>query len=142
VTIARDGWPVIGTAAGVLGLVGAVGTLAGHPAALVPLALAVGFGLWFFRDPERVAPEGERLVLSPADGRVVAVAADRALDAPATRVSIFMSPLDVHVNRNPVSGTVVDVLHTAGSSARRSPTRRRSTTSATRWSSRAAGVGT
>jgi phosphatidylserine decarboxylase len=114
VAIARDGWPVIGTAAGVLGLVGAVGTLAGHPAALVPLALAVVFGLWFFRDPERMPPENERFVVSPADGRVVAVTPDRALDAPATRVSIFMSPLDVHVNRNPVSGTVVHVRHTAG----------------------------
>ena len=113
-TIARDGWPVIGTAAGVLGLVGVVGTLAGHPAALVPLALAVAFALWFFRDPERMPPADERFVVSPADGRVVAVTPDRALDAPGTRVSIFMSPLDVHVNRNPVSGTVVQVRHTAG----------------------------
>jgi phosphatidylserine decarboxylase len=114
VRIAREGWPVIGTAAGVLGLVGAVGTLAGHPASLVPLVLAVGFSLYFFRDPERTPPTDERVVLSPADGRIVAIAADRALDAPATRVSIFMSPLDVHVNRNPVSGVVEDVRHTPG----------------------------
>ena len=113
-TIAREGWPVIGTAAGVLGLVGAVGTLAGHPAALVPLVVAVGFCLYFFRDPERTPPAGERLVVSPADGRVVAVAEERAFDAPATRVSIFMSPLDVHVNRSPVSATVALVRHTAG----------------------------
>ena len=115
--IAREGWPVIGTAAGVLGLVGAVGTLAGHPASLVPLVVAVGFCLYFFRDPERSAPLDERLVVSPADGRVVAVAAEReerVLQAPATRVSIFMSPLDVHVNRNPVSGRVALVRHTAG----------------------------
>jgi len=114
VRIAREGWPVIGTAAGVLGLVGAVGTLAGHPASLVPLVLAVGFSLYFFRDPERTPPTDERVVLSPADGRIVAIAADRALDAPATRVSIFMSPLDVHVNRNPVSGVVEQVRHTPG----------------------------
>ena len=76
-TIAREGWPVIGTAAGVLGLVGAVGTLAGHPAALVPLVVAVGFCLYFFRDPERSAPPDERLVVSPADGRVVAVVEER-----------------------------------------------------------------
>jgi phosphatidylserine decarboxylase len=116
-TIAREGWPVIATAAGVLGLVGAVGTLAGHPLSLVPLAVAVGFCLWFFRDPERAAPPDERLVVSPADGRVVAVVQEREeriLHAPATRVSIFMSPLDVHVNRNPVSGTVELVRHTAG----------------------------
>ena len=88
--IAREGWPVIGTAAGVLGLVGAVGALAGHPAALVPLVLAVGFCLYFFRDPERSAPPDERLVVSPADGRVVAVAAEReerVLGAQATRVT-------------------------------------------------------
>ena len=115
--IAREGWPVIGTAAGVLGLVGAVGALAGHPAALVPLVLAVGFCFYFFRDPERRAPPDERLVVSPADGRVVAVVEEReerVLQAPATRVSIFMSPLNVHVNRNPVSGTVERVQHTNG----------------------------
>ncbi len=80
-TIAREGWPVIGTAAGVLGLVGAVGALAGHPAALVPLVLAVGFCLYFFRDPERRAPSDERLVVSPARhtaGKFRAAFADKA----------------------------------------------------------------
>jgi phosphatidylserine decarboxylase len=117
VTIAREGWPVIGIAAGVLGLVGTVGTLAGHPASLVPLVLAVGFCLYFFRDPERSAPADERLVVSPADGKVVAVVQEReerVLQAPTTRVSIFMSPLDVHVNRSPVAGTIELVRHTAG----------------------------
>jgi phosphatidylserine decarboxylase len=117
VRIAREGWPIIGIAAGVLGLVGTVGTLAGHPASLVPLVLAVGFCLYFFRDPERRAPADERLVVSPADGKVVAVVQEReerVLQAPTTRVSIFMSPLDVHVNRNPVSGAVALVRHTAG----------------------------
>lgn len=113
-TIAREGWPVIATAAGVLGLVGAVGTLAGHPASLVPLVVGIAFCLFFFRDPERTPPADERSVVSPADGRILAVAPDRALDGPATRVSIFMSPLDVHVNRNPVSGVVQQVRHTAG----------------------------
>jgi phosphatidylserine decarboxylase len=114
VTIAREGWPVIATAAGVLGLVGVVGSLAGHPAALVPLVVGVGFCFWFFRDPERVPPGDERLVVSPADGRVIAIVEDRGIDGPATRVSIFMSPLDVHVNRMPVSGVVEQVRHTAG----------------------------
>jgi len=101
-------------AAGVFGLVAVVGTLAGHPAALVPLVVGVGFSLFFFRDPERVPPADERVVVSPADGRVLAVVEDRALEAPATRISIFMSPLDVHVNRNPVTGVVRDVTHTLG----------------------------
>jgi phosphatidylserine decarboxylase len=117
VGIAREGWPVIGTAAGVLGLVGAVGALAGHPIAFLPAVVGVGFCLYFFRDPERTPPIGERLVVSPADGRVLAVVQEReerVLHAPTTRISIFMSPLDVHVNRNPVSGTVETTSHTPG----------------------------
>ena len=100
-----------------LGTVAVVGTLAGHPATIVPLLLAVGFCLWFFRDPERAVPGDDRAVISPADGRVVAVVSereDRFLHGQATRVSIFMSPLDVHVNRSPVTGTVRQVQHTEG----------------------------
>ena len=115
--IAREGWPVIGTAAGVLGLVGVIGALAGHPLALLPAVIGVGFCFYFFRDPERTPPDGDRLVVSPADGRVLAVVQEReerVLHAPTTRISIFMSPLDVHVNRNPVSGTVEATNHTTG----------------------------
>jgi phosphatidylserine decarboxylase len=101
----------------VLGTVAVVGTLAGHPLAVVPVLLATGFCLWFFRDPERTAPTDDRAVISPADGRVVAVVSereDRFLETAATRVSIFMSPLDVHVNRSPVTGTVRQVQHFEG----------------------------
>jgi len=115
--IAREGWPVIATVAAVLGAVAVVGAAAGRPSAVIPLVVGLGLALNFFRDPERVPPPGERLVVAPADGRVVAVASEREegfLRAPATRVSIFMSPLDVHVNRNPVSGTVLAVRHTPG----------------------------
>ena len=62
-------------------------------------------------------PDDDRLVVSPADGRVIAVTPEREerfLHGPATRVSIFMSPLDVHVNRSPVTGTVRHVQHTEG----------------------------
>ena len=100
-----------------LGTVAVVGTLAGHPVTILPLLLAVGFSLWFFRDPERTAPADDRAVISPADGRIVAVVSereDRFLNTQATRVSIFMSPLDVHVNRSPVTGTVRQVQHTEG----------------------------
>ncbi len=108
---------MIAMVAGVLGVVGVVGAAAGHPVALLPLVLGVGFCLYFFRDPDRVPPLGEGLLVSPADGRVVEVVAEREeqfLQAPATRVSIFMSPLDVHVNRSPVTGGVALVRHTAG----------------------------
>ena len=108
---------MIGMAAGVLGVVGVVGAAAGHPVALLPLLVGVGFCLYVFRDPERQPPSGDDLIISPADGRVLEVVPGREeqlLHAPATRVSIFMSPLDVHVNRSPVTGTVELVRHTAG----------------------------
>ena len=114
--IAREAWPVIGVVGGVLAPVAIIGVLAGHPAAVVPLLVAVAFCLFFFRDPDRRAPADERLVVSPADGRVLTVGEAPAtpLDGAATRISIFMSPLDVHVNRHPVSGRVEHVQHTEG----------------------------
>ncbi len=65
--------------------------------------------VYFFRDPDRAIPESENLVLSPADGKVIEIVEEREseyLQAPATRVSIFLSVFDVHVNRIPISGTV------------------------------------
>lgn len=63
--------------------------------------------IYFFRDPERTTPEGEHLVISPADGKVVLIKEideQVYLKDKATQISIFLSPLDVHVNRNPISG--------------------------------------
>ncbi len=108
---------MIGVAAGVLGAVAVVGAAAGHSAAVVPLVVGVAAVASFFRDPERRPPAGPGRVVSPADGRVVAVVPereDRFLAAPATRISIFMSPLNVHVNRNPIDATVALVRHTPG----------------------------
>jgi phosphatidylserine decarboxylase len=67
------------------------------------------FTLAFFRDPERTPPPGDNLVIAPADGRIVLIKdiqEGEYLRADAVQVSIFMSPLNVHVNRFPVSGTV------------------------------------
>jgi phosphatidylserine decarboxylase len=78
------------------------------------------FCLFFFRDPERVPPSRPRLALAPADGRVVAVApaappAELGLgDAPRWRVSIFLSVVNVHVNRMPVDGTVTRTAYRHG----------------------------
>jgi phosphatidylserine decarboxylase len=72
--------------------------------------LFMAFTLYFFRDPERViASDSDGIVISPADGKVVVVAdIDDAeyFKGPAKQISIFLSPLNVHVNRNPISGTV------------------------------------
>ena len=79
--------------------------------------LFLGFTVWFFRDPERLTPSGDGLVISPADGEVVLVAPvqeSEFIHGEATQVSIFMSPLNVHVNRYPISGTVRYFKHIPG----------------------------
>mgnify|MGYP001565635971 CR=1 FL=1 len=82
------------------------------------IAAAVTFlVLNFFRDPERTVPAGERLVIAPADGRIIAVGPVHEpayINGQALRVCIFMSPLDVHVNRFPVSGRVGYLEHVTG----------------------------
>lgn len=76
----------------------------------LPFFLLGAFCAWFFRDPERALPIGP-VALSPADGRVVAVApeADRC-----TRISIFLNIFDVHVNRSPITGIITDVIYKPG----------------------------
>lgn len=78
------------------------------------LILAV-FMAFFFRDPRRDSPADDRVVVSPADGRIVMAAAvdDRAGNSP-TQISIFLSPLDVHINRSPIAGEIVDVVYKPG----------------------------
>ena len=73
----------------------------------VAIGICCGIVIYFFRDPERVTPEGDNLIISPADGVVVLIKEYEEgiyLKEKATQVSIFLSPLDVHVNRNPISG--------------------------------------
>ena len=72
---------------------------------------------YFFRDPERTGARGERLVIAPADGKIVMIAeADEPgfMQQRSTRISIFMNVFNVHVNRYPVSGVVRFVEHKAG----------------------------
>jgi phosphatidylserine decarboxylase len=112
-TIDRAGYPFIAVA-----FVPAVACLAaGLPILALPLTgLAVGIAL-FFRDPERFTPQAPEVVVSPADGRVLYVgAADRTLAPPGDwlQISIFLSPLDVHVNRVPIAGRVTRIEHVPG----------------------------
>jgi phosphatidylserine decarboxylase len=88
-----------------------------HWSAAVVFVLLAGGLLYFFRDPERHVPSGAHVVVSPADGRVmVAGAGQPGVAPPGTwqQISIFLSPLDVHVNRAPVSGRVTEVVHRPG----------------------------
>ena len=83
--------------------------------AAVPLLLLAAFMAYFFRDPNRVSPDDDSLVVSPADGRVTRVEKLSPGEAQSpTVVSIFLSPFDVHVNRSPVAGRVSDVAYTKG----------------------------
>jgi len=102
--VAREGWPFL---AGALVLAVAVTWLAGWAWA-APLWLIALFVLQFFRDPPRHAPEGEGLVLSPADGRIVAVEEtdDPWLKRRALKISVFMNVFNVHSNRAPIDGEI------------------------------------
>ena len=106
--IAREGYPLISAAAALTVLAFVLG---GNPAGFVLVVVTLGVTA-FFRDPDRVIPAGEGLIVSPADGRVVSVVSlepDSNSATTATRISIFLSPLDVHINRVPVTGNVEDV---------------------------------
>ena len=80
--------------------------------------LLAAFIVYFFRDPEREIPQGERLILSPADGKVVTIKPfpdwKGPFGEPLMRVSIFLSVFDVHVNRAPLAALVQEVTHTPG----------------------------
>jgi phosphatidylserine decarboxylase len=89
------------------------GWLARPAWAVVPLALAMFF-LWFFRDPERVIPESPGAIVSPGDGKITDASIITVDGVKQTRISIFLSVFDVHVNRSPVAGVVRDVRYQRG----------------------------
>lgn len=75
------------------------------------------FVLWFFRNPERVAPQDLTAVISPADGKIIVaeeINEDRYLKGKTLKISVFMNVFNVHVNRVPYSGKVVDVIYNKG----------------------------
>jgi phosphatidylserine decarboxylase len=79
-----------------------------------PCLLLAAFFLWFFRDPERIIPDSEGALVSPADGKVTDVSTVSFEGEPRTRVSIFLNVFDVHVNRSPIAGTIHDVSYHRG----------------------------
>ena len=102
--IAREGWPFIAAAVGAAVLVAWLAGLAWS----LPLWTIALFILQFFRDPARDIPGDASSVLSPADGRIVAIqsAHDPWLDRTALKISVFMNVFNVHSNRSPVDGEV------------------------------------
>jgi phosphatidylserine decarboxylase len=111
IPVAPEGWPFIVVPAAAACILAIIGW---WPVAAVVGVVALTC-LGFFRDPERTPPAGPGLVLAPADGRVMRI--DEVEDpwvGRAMRASIFLSPLDVHVNRSPVAGLVDSVRYEAG----------------------------
>jgi phosphatidylserine decarboxylase len=87
----------------------------GYWYAAIPLLLVAAFMAYFFRDPQRTAPVESNVIVSPADGRVTRVCPlNPDSDTSSTVVSIFLSPLDVHINRAPIAGKITDVTYTKG----------------------------
>jgi phosphatidylserine decarboxylase len=111
--IDRAGYPFI---AGAL-VPAAIAAAARRPVIATSLALAGGFLTYFFRDPERAVPQDPDLVVSPADGKVmIAGPSDKRWAPPGEwkQITIFLSPLDVHMNRTPVDGRVTKVHYQPG----------------------------
>ena len=109
--IAREGWPFL---AGIV-VISILVTI-WSPAVSIIFWLLSLFVLQFFRDPGRMAPDGELAVLSPADGRIVAVeeVRDPYGNRESIKISVFMNVFNVHSNRSPVKGTVQTVEYFAG----------------------------
>jgi phosphatidylserine decarboxylase len=113
VPFAKEGFPFIGAAAGVTLITGWLGWT---PVA-VAAALVTAFVSWFFRNPPRVIPQGPGLVVSPGDGKILAVEEEfepRYLKDRGIRISIFLNVFDVHINRIPCEGTIEDVQYQPG----------------------------
>ena len=111
--IDRAGFPFIAAALVPAALLGATRRYA----LAAPFAILGGFMAYFFRDPERQVPQEQDLVVSPADGRVmIAGPSDRRWAPPGDwkQITIFLSPMDVHMNRAPVSGRITHVHYRPG----------------------------
>lgn len=111
--IAREGYPLVLAAASLAAAAFALGWQA-IGIVLVILTLAVTV---FFRDPERFPPGEKGLIVAPADGKVVSIASvngDTVFAEATTRLSIFLSPFDVHINRTPIEGEIAQVQYQPG----------------------------
>lgn len=113
IPFAKEGFPFIGTAAGVTLCAGWLGWT---PVAVIGAGLTL-FVSWFFRNPARVIPEGAGLVVAPGDGKVIAIEEEfepRYLKEKSLRITIFLNVFDVHINRIPCEGTIEDVQYQPG----------------------------
>ena len=80
----------------------------------LPLLALAAFMAFFFRDPHRSIPTEPGIVVAPADGRVTIVRLADGHENPESLISIFLSPLDVHINRAPITGEIVEIAYKTG----------------------------
>jgi len=80
----------------------------------LPLLALAAFMAFFFRDPRRSIPSEPGIVVAPADGRVTIVRLADGHENPESLISIFLSPLDVHINRAPIAGQIVEIAYKTG----------------------------
>lgn len=113
VPVAKEGYPFICYSA----FITIISAILGYPGISLLLLAITTFILMFFRDPERIIPDGDDIVLSPADGKIIVselVRDVRFSEDELLKISIFMNVFNVHVNRNPVSGDVRRVRYVPG----------------------------
>jgi phosphatidylserine decarboxylase len=109
--VAREGYPYIIIPA----LLAILFFSLGYWLIALPFILLAAFMAYFFRDPQRNTPMEANIIVSPSDGRVTRVRLLSPEDATSpTVISIFLSPLDVHINRAPIAGTITDVTYQHG----------------------------
>jgi phosphatidylserine decarboxylase len=109
-TMVRDGIPFVATPI----LLAIVSIIFGYWLVAIPFLALAGFMAFFFRDPHRTVPTEPGVVVAPADGRVTIVRLADGQENPESLVSIFLSPLDVHINRSPISGEIRDIAYKTG----------------------------
>jgi phosphatidylserine decarboxylase len=113
VPVALEGYPFIGFAA----LSAVIASLLDYDFIGMSALACTAFLLYFFRDPERITPDDEDVIVSPADGKVILVEKvfdDRFVNEHVYKISIFMNIFNVHVNRMPMSGRVSAIEHEPG----------------------------
>ena len=111
--IAREGYPFIA----LFGFVTLIFALLGWTILTFLLLFLTLFSVYFFRDPERVVPAGDNLIVAPADGKIVFVGEvqeERYFKERVTKISIFMSVFNVHVNRAPCNGEILEMYYNKG----------------------------
>lgn len=116
---AKEGYPFIAYTVGLTALLTVASWRLCSTVLFIPAGISFVlalFVLYFFRNPERTPPADSRAVVAPADGTVIVVeqVPETPLGVESLKISIFMSVFNVHVNRNPFSGKVVDTFHHQG----------------------------